>query len=72
MTEYQKAMLKVAKVAIADLLGYSEPPEGQQDNYPFNAIAWKNSLPVEWQKDADRVIAHVYHHETIPEFCIIP
>ncbi|MFW6125519.1 MAG: hypothetical protein ACOC58_00275 [Chloroflexota bacterium] len=72
MTEYQEAMKKVAQVAMADLLGGSEPPPGMADNYPFNALAWKKTLPKEWQDDAERVITHVYHTETMPEFSIIP
>ena len=72
MTEYQEAMKRVAQVAMGDLIGYSEPPPGVPDNYPFNALAWKSTLPVEWRADAERVIVHVYHTETMPEFCIIP
>jgi len=72
MTEYQEAMLKVAKVAMADLIGCSEPPPGEADRYPFNACAWRDSLREEWRADAERVIVHVYHHEEIPAFCIVP
>ncbi len=72
MTEYQEAMLKVAKVAMADLMGCSEPPEGEPDNYPFNACKHVDKLPVEWRADGERVITHVYHQEEIPQFCILP
>ena len=71
MTEYQEAMKKVAQVAMADLMGCSEPPPGVPDRYPFNALAWKKTLPAEWQADAERVIVHVYHTETMPEFSIV-
>jgi hypothetical protein len=72
VTEYQEAMRKVAQVAMADLVGCSEPPPGVADHYPFNALAWKKTLPNEWQADAEKVIVHVYHTETMPKFCIIP
>ena len=72
MTEYQEAMLKVAKVAMADLIGCSEPPDGEPDRYPFNACAWADKLPKEWRADGERVITHVYHHEEIPAFSILP
>ena len=72
MTEYQEAMKKVAQVAMADLLDSSEPPPGVADHYPFNALAWKKTLPDEWQADAERVIVHVYRTETMPRFAIIP
>jgi len=72
MTEYQKAMLQVAQVAMADLLGASEPPEGEPDRYPFNACAWVKKLPQEWQADGERIITYVYHHEKLPLFCILP
>lgn len=72
MTEYQKAMQKVAQVAMGDLIGCSEPPEGVEDHYPFNAVAWRKSLPKEWQKDAERILVYVYHNEKMPEFSIIP
>ena len=71
MTEYQEAMKKVAQVVVGDLIGCSEPPPGVPDHYPFNALAWKETLPSEWQADAERVIVHVYHTETMPEFSII-
>lgn len=72
MTEYQEAMLKVAKVAMADLIGCSEPPDGEPDRYPFNACAWVKKLRQEWQADAERIITYVYHYEAIPPFCILP
>lgn len=65
---HQEAMRKIAQVAMADLLGYSEPPEGEQDAYPFNAVAWRKSLPNEWQKDAEKVLVYVYHNERFPDF----
>lgn len=68
MTEYQKAMRKIAQVAMADLIGCSEPPEGKEDHYPFNAVAWRKTLPREWQADAERILVHVYHTETMPGF----
>ena len=71
MTKYQEAMKKVAQVAMGDLMGCSEPPPGVADHYPFNALAWKKTLPIEWQADAERVIVHVYHTETMPEFSIV-
>lgn len=72
MTEYQEAMLKVAKVAMADLIGCSEPPDGEPDRYPFNARACVDKLPEKWRADAERVITYVYHHEEMPAFCILP
>ena len=59
MTEYQLAMEKVAKAAMGDLIGCSEPPEGVADNYPFNAPKWAESLPEEWRKDAHDIVAYV-------------
>ena len=72
MTPYQKAMEKVARVALADLLGCSEPPDGVDDNYPFNAVAWVKSLPDEWQKSGHQIVIYVYHNEKMPAFSIIP
>lgn len=61
-----EAMQKIARVAMADLLGASEPPEGVEDKYPFNACAWRDSLPPEWRDEAEAVIRYVYHEEEIP------
>ena len=59
----QEAIRKVAQVAMADLIGCSEPPEGVDDNYPFNAVAWRKSLPEEWQAEAEQALIYVYHYE---------
>ena len=66
--EKLEALKKVARVAMADLMGYSEPPDGVEDNYPFNAVAWRKSLPLAWQREAEAVLVYVYHNEEIPEF----
>lgn len=63
----QEALLKIAQTALGDLLGYSQPPLGARDEYPFNAVAWRRTLPDEWQAEADEVLAYVYHHEAMPE-----
>ncbi len=65
--EKTQAIRHVARVAMADLIGMSSPPDGVTDNYPFNAIAWKNSLPAEWQDEAEEALAYVYHNERMPE-----
>ncbi|KKM23932.1 hypothetical protein LCGC14_1610260 [marine sediment metagenome] len=39
----ERAIRHVAQVAMADLIGTSEPPEGTDDQYPFNAVAWRKS-----------------------------
>ena len=67
-----QAMLKVAHVAMADLMGCSEPPDGVPDNYPFNAVAWRKSLPTEWQRDAETVLVYVYHNEQMPDVDRLP
>lgn len=72
LTLYQEAMEKVAQVSMADLIGYSEPPEGMQDQYPFNALAWVKALRAEWQPDAHRIVVYVYHEEKMPAFSILP
>lgn len=62
----EEAIRKVAQVAMGDLLGASEPPEGIADNYPFNACAWRDSLPEERQADAEQAIRYVYQNEQLP------
>ena len=62
----QEAVRHVAQVAMADLLGCSAPPEGIEDNYPFNAVAWRKSLPQEWQAEAEEALRYVYHNEKMP------
>jgi hypothetical protein len=62
----QAAMYKIAHVAMGDLLGASEPPEGVEDKYPFNAPAWRDSLPKDWREDAEKIICYVYHNEKMP------
>ena len=73
-TEYRLAMhaarQKVARVAMADLLGASTPPDGMTDNYPFNACAWRDyftRVHEEWYDSLDRIIDFVYHNERIPD-----
>ena len=61
-----EALLKVARVAMADLIGCSEPPEGMPDHYPFNACAWRDALPLEWREEAEAVIGYVYCNEHVP------
>ena len=61
-----EAKEKVARVALADLLGASSPPEGVTDNYPFNACAWRDSYPVDWRDELEQVIRYVYHEERLP------
>ena len=63
----ERAIRHVAQVAMADLIGTSEPPEGTDDQYPFNAVAWRKSLPEEWQDEAEEALAYVYHNERMPE-----
>ena len=63
----QEAKRTAASIAVGDLLGYSEPPEGVEDNYPFNAVAYRKTLPKEWQAEVEDVIVYVYHHEQWPE-----
>ncbi len=62
-----QAIRHVAQVAMGDLLGMSEPPDGVDDQYPFNAVAWRKSLPAEWQDEAEEALAFVYHNERMPE-----
>lgn len=62
----QEAKEKVARVAMGDLLGASEPPPGRADNYPFNACTWRDSFPVEWRPVLEQVIRYVYHNEKLP------
>ncbi len=66
MTDKEVAIRKVAQVAMADLIGCSEPPDGTPDNYPFNAVAWRKNLPLEWQDEAEAALAYVYHHDCLP------
>jgi len=61
-----QAIRYVAQVAMADLLGMSEPPDGIVDQYPFNAVAWRKSLPEEWQDESEEALAYVYHNEEMP------
>ena len=63
----QEALKKVACVAMADLFGCSEPPNGTPDSYPFNACRWRDTFPADWQHELEAVIRYVYHHEDIPE-----
>ena len=51
------AKLQAVRKAYGDLIGAS---------CPFSAVDWMKTLPKEWQEGVDRVIAHVYHHETNP------
>ncbi|KKN17574.1 hypothetical protein LCGC14_0964400 [marine sediment metagenome] len=62
-----QAIRHVAQVAMGDLLGMSEPPDGVADQYPFNAVAWRKSLPEEWQREAEEALVFVYHNERMPE-----
>ena len=55
-----------AKAALGDLFGLSEPIEGQPDSYPFNATTILKVIPITWRRQADGVIAYVYHHDDLP------
>lgn len=68
--EIREAKLKVASVAMGDLYGGSEPPEGREDNYPFNACAWRDSYPEEWRDELEKVIRYVYRNEKIPPYLV--
>ena len=57
---------KVARVAMGDLLGWSAPPEGVSDNYPFNACAWRDWYAPEWHDELEEIIRFVYHNERLP------
>lgn len=61
------AARKVARVAMGDLLGASEPPTGVADAYPFNAPAWRDTYPSHWRPMLERVIQYVYSEESIPQ-----
>lgn len=63
----EQAIRHVAQVAMADLIGTSEPPDGADDQYPFNAVAWRKSLPADWQDEAEEALVFVYHNERMPE-----
>ncbi len=62
-----EAKQKVAQIAMGDLLGMSEPPEGVPDNYPFNACAWRDWFPARWYDELENVIRFVYRNERIPD-----
>lgn len=64
----EEAQRRAANIAMGDLLGCSEPPEGVSDQYPFNAVAFMKTLPQDWQVPVDRVIAYVYHNEDRPDW----
>ena len=61
-----EAKRKVARVAMADLIGTSEPPDGYQDEYPFNALAHLKVFPEKWRQPLHDVIRFVYRYEKIP------
>ena len=65
-TTKEQAIRHVAQVAMADLIGTSEPPESVHDQYPFNAVAWRKSLPEDWQDEAEEALTYVYHNEKMP------
>ena len=60
------ARRRAGQIAMADLLGYSVPPEGVADNYPFNAVAFMRTLPEAWQDEVHEVIVFTYHNERTP------
>ena len=64
---FEEARAKAIRLAWGDLLGYSEPPEGVADQYPFNAIAFVRTLPTEWQDDVEDAVMFVYHNERSPK-----
>ncbi len=69
MTQFKTeadALKAVARKAMDDLMGYSTPPQGKPDNYPFNAPLLCRTLPADWQEAADAVVAFVYQYETLP------
>lgn len=55
-----KAKQRAARIAMADLLGTSG------DGYPFAAVKFRKSLPIDWQDEVEDVIVYVYHNETVP------
>jgi len=61
-----EAKRKIARIAMSDLLGCSEAPEGMPDNYPFNALKWLDVYPQEWHDELHDTIVYVYHHEKLP------
>ncbi len=63
----EEAKRQAAQTAMADLLGCSEPADGQPDEYPFNACTVLKVIPPAWRNEVDAVIAYVYHHEDLPE-----
>lgn len=60
------ALRKVARVAMGDLIGVSEAPEGIADNYPFNAPKYADQLPEPLRSEAHRIITYVYRQERMP------
>ena len=63
-----EAQRKIARVAMGDLIGTSEPPEGMPDQYPFNAPAWLPTFPAEWRDSLRAIIGDVYENEAIPDY----
>ena len=55
-----------ADLAMGDLYGYSQPAEGLEDQYPFNADAFARSLPPAMCNEVLEVVAYVYHNERRP------
>ena len=66
MITLQEAKHKAANLAIGDLMGWSQPAEGLEDAYPFNADAFARSLPPVMCNKVLEVVAYVYHNEKRP------
>ena len=56
-----EAQKRAAQIAMGDLYGTSEG-----DNYPFNAVAYRESHPQSMQRQVEEVIVYVYHHDEPP------
>jgi hypothetical protein len=56
MTTQPKTLAEALKTAErkarADVYGFTDP---------FSAVAWRKTLPAEWQRDVEAVIVHIYH-----------
>jgi hypothetical protein len=54
MTELEKLKAQAKQKALADVMGCS--------NSPFAAVAWRKTLPKEYQAEVEEVIVDVYHN----------
>ena len=67
MPTLEEAKHTAADLAIGDLMGWSQPAEGLEDAYPFNADAYARSLPPVMCNEVLEVVAYVYHNERRPD-----